>query len=70
MPKYKVLQGISYPPNKRAEVGAIVEDLPPRSIKWLREQGIIEPLDPKTKDPDVQPEPQPVVVDAIEKEDK
>jgi len=68
MPKYKVLQGIDYPPNKRAEVGAIVEDLPPQSIKWLREQGIIEPLDPKTKDPEVQEKPQPVVVDATAKE--
>lgn len=55
MPKYKVLQGISYPPNKRAEVGDVVEDIPAQSIKWLREQGIIEPLDPKAKDPEVKP---------------
>jgi len=68
MPKYKVLQGIDYPPNKRAEVGDVVEDLPPRSIKWLREQAIIEPVDPKTKDPE--PQPEPVVVDAIAKDDK
>jgi hypothetical protein len=68
MPKYKVLQGISYPPNKRAEVGAVVEDLPPKSIKWLREQGIIEPLDPKAKDPE--PIQEAVVVDAIVKDVK
>lgn len=68
MPKYKVLQGISYPPNKRAEIGAVVEDLPPKSIKWLREQGIIEPLDPKVKDPE--PIHEAVVVDAIVKDVK
>jgi len=49
MPKYKVLKGIDYPPNKRAEVGDVVEDLPSQSIKWLREQGIVELLDQKTK---------------------
>lgn len=49
MPKYKVLKGIDYPPNKRAEVGDVVEDLPSQSIKWLREQGIVELVDQKTK---------------------
>lgn len=72
MPKYKVLTGIDYPPNKRAEVGDVVEDIPARSIKWLREQGVIEPLDPKTKDPEPQAEPQPepeseIVADATKK---
>jgi len=42
MAKYRVLQGIDYPPNKRAEVGAIVEDIPPQSVNWLIESGIIE----------------------------
>lgn len=66
MPKYKILQGIDYPPNKRAEVGDIVDDLPSRSIKWLREQDIIEALDQKSKDPEpvVEPEATPVVPDA------
>jgi hypothetical protein len=61
MPKYKILQGIDYPPDKRAEVGDIVDDLPSRSIKWLREQNIIEAVDSKTKDPDpvAEPEPEP-----------
>jgi len=45
MPKYKVLVGIDYPPNRRAEIGDIVEDIPSKSIKWLREQGIIELAD-------------------------
>lgn len=69
MPKYKILQGIDYPPDKRAEVGDIVEDLPPRSIKWLREQNLIEAVDSKTKDPDpvVEFEPTPAAVDATEK---
>lgn len=45
MAKYRVLRGIDYPPNKRVEAGAIVDDLPPRAIRWLRDSGIIEPLD-------------------------
>lgn len=39
---YKVLQGIDYPPNKRAEAGQIVSDLPKDSIPWLLESGAIE----------------------------
>ena len=58
MPKYKVLVGIDYPPNKRAEAGSVVDDLPTRSIKWLRESGIIEPVDAKQKDVEPEPEPQ------------
>jgi hypothetical protein len=42
MAKYRVLQGIDYPPNKRAEIGDVVEDLPATSIKWLLESGLIE----------------------------
>lgn len=45
MAKYRVLTGIDYPPNKRVEAGTIVDDLPPRAIRWLRESGAIEPLD-------------------------
>jgi hypothetical protein len=39
---YRVLAGIDYPPNKRAEAGAVVNDLPPQSVKWLLEMGLIE----------------------------
>lgn len=42
MAQYRVLQGIDYPPNKRAEAGQVVSDLPPQSIKWLLESGAIE----------------------------
>lgn len=45
MPKYKVLVGLDYPPNRRAEAGSVVDDLPSKSVKWLREQGLIEVLD-------------------------
>lgn len=52
MPQYRITggptgdAGVEYK-NKRAEVGDIVDDLPRESIKWLREQGYIEPV---TKD--------------------
>lgn len=39
--EYKVLKGIDYPPNKRAEIGAIVSDLPKESISWLLASGVI-----------------------------
>jgi hypothetical protein len=39
---YKVLQGIDYPPNKRAEAGDLVTDLPKDAISWLIESGIVE----------------------------
>ncbi len=57
MPKYLVKAGLDYPPNRRAEAGSIVDDLPAKSIKWLREQGLIELLDGKTGEP---------VIEAIE----
>lgn len=41
---YKVLTGLSYPPDKNAEVGDVVNDLPPTSVKWLLDQGHIEAL--------------------------
>jgi hypothetical protein len=49
MARYRVLQGIDYPPNKRAEVGDIIEDIPAQSIKWLLDSGIIEDTDKPTK---------------------
>jgi len=42
MAAYRVLMGIHYPPDKRAEPGQIVEDLPVKSIAWLVEQRVIE----------------------------
>jgi hypothetical protein len=47
MAKYRVLKGIDYPPNKRAEAGDVVEDLPATAIKWLLEDGIIEDANKK-----------------------
>ena len=49
MARYRVLQGIDYPPNKRAEVGDIVEDIPAQSVKWLLDSEIIEDTDKPTK---------------------
>jgi len=34
---------LSYPPDRRVEAGQIVDDLPGKSVKWLLEQGLIEP---------------------------
>jgi hypothetical protein len=48
MTQYKVLTGIDYPPDKRAEAGSIVSDLPEKSAKWLLDQGLIELADGKT----------------------
>lgn len=39
--EYKVLQGIDYPPAKRAEIGDVVSDLPKESISWLIACGAI-----------------------------
>ena len=49
MPKYLVKQGLEYPPNRVVLVGEIVDDIPSRSVKWLREQGIIEAYDANAK---------------------
>jgi hypothetical protein len=49
MARYRVLQGIDYPPNKRAEVGVIVEDIPAQSVKWLLDSNIIEDADKPPK---------------------
>ncbi len=40
MAKYKTVVGLDYS-GKRVEADAIVDDLPAKSIKWLREQGLI-----------------------------
>lgn len=69
MAKYRVLQGIDYPPNKRAEIGDVVEDLPATSIKWLLESGAIEDSSkPAKKIEETKPEPvvEPVVEAPVE----
>lgn len=45
MPKYLVKTGLEFPPDRRVEAGEITEDIPAKSIKWLREQGMIELVD-------------------------
>lgn len=67
MPKYLLNAGLDYPPNRRAEAGDIVEDLPSKSIKWLREQGIIEPFDASAKAA-VEVEPEIEVVEPVVEE--
>jgi len=49
MAQYRALVGIDYPPNKRAEAGEIVSDLPGDAIKWLLEDGLIEDPSKPTK---------------------
>jgi hypothetical protein len=46
MAKYRVLVGIESA-SRRVEAGEVVDDIPAKSIKWLREQGLIEPADGK-----------------------
>ncbi len=50
MATYKVLIGIDYPPNKRAEIGDVVSDIPAKSVKWLLDQGIVEVVGSKTEE--------------------
>ena len=62
MPQYRVLTGIDYPPDKRAEKDTLVSDIPEKSAKWLLEQGLIELSDGKT------PKEEPVVEPVVEVE--
>lgn len=48
---YRVLVGLSYPPDRRAEPGDVVDDIPSQSIGWLKSQGFIESI--RTVDDDV-----------------
>jgi hypothetical protein len=50
---------MDYPPNKRAEVGDIVDDLPAQSIKWLLADGFIEDADKPKKVVAEEPAPAP-----------
>jgi len=66
MARYRVLQGIDYPPNKRAEVGDLVDDLPANAIKWLLDTGAIEdPSKPKKVEVIVEETPAPVVEETL-----
>lgn len=44
-PTYRVNVGINYPPNKRAEAGDEVKDLPHGSITSLLKLGVIEKVE-------------------------
>lgn len=41
-PQYRVNVGINYPPDRRAEPGDVVDDIPGSSVAWLLEDGVIE----------------------------
>jgi hypothetical protein len=66
MAQYRVLQGIDYPPNKRAEIGDVVNDLAPSSVKWLLEVGAIEDVNKKTTKAEEPVAVEPVVEESIE----
>ena len=69
MAKYRVLVGLDYPPNKRAEAGDEVSDLPSSSITWLLADGLIEAVDGKTsKKTVVAPEPEPEIEETVVEE--
>lgn len=40
--EHRVLVGLNYPPNKRAEVGDIVADIPDFAVESLESMGAIE----------------------------
>lgn len=60
MARYRVLTGLNYPPDKRAEIGDVVEDLPAQSVKWLIADGYIEDADKPKKTVATEPTPAPV----------
>jgi hypothetical protein len=62
---YKVLIGLSYPPDKRAEAGDIVDDLPSKSIKWLLDNGHIEEISGSVPKPNPasMPLPEPEIIE-------
>lgn len=65
---YRVLNGLSYPPDRRAEVGDIVDDLPPKSVKWLLTKGHIEEADANAR-PTLAPTVVPVFALATDPEE-
>ena len=65
MTQYRVLQGIDYPPNKRAEAGDVVNDLPASSVKWLLEVGAIEDASKPKSEPKVEIVAEPIVEEPV-----
>lgn len=59
MATYRVLVGIDYA-GKRVEPGAVVDDLPAKSVSWLVAQGIVEKADAPAPAPKPGPTPEPV----------
>jgi len=47
MSSYTVLIPISFSPNRDLVAGEVASDIPTKSVKWLIEQGIIEPVEGK-----------------------
>lgn len=43
--KHRVLIGLNYPPNRRAEVGDVVDDIPEYAVVKLERGGVIERVD-------------------------
>jgi hypothetical protein len=62
--QYRVLVGLSYPPDRRAEPGDLVDDLPGKSVKWLTDQGAIEAVSAAPKPTVKKESPTPSKVDA------
>lgn len=56
MVKYRVLTGLSFG-SESVNAGEIVDNIPAKSIRWLREQGLIQLVDAKGVAVD---EPEPV----------
>lgn len=54
MATYRVLVGIDYA-GKRVEPGAVVDDLPSKSVPWLVAQGIVEKADATAPAPTPEP---------------
>jgi hypothetical protein len=48
--KYRVIQGIDYPEDRRAEPGDVVDDLPADAIAGLLKDGAIETADENKAD--------------------
>jgi hypothetical protein len=65
MAQYRALVGIDYPPNKRAEAGDVVTDLPGDAIKWLLEDGLIEDTSKPSKKIETIVEETPIVKEEI-----